>query len=480
MTSLYDLVPYPTRAEPLAHPDRIAALAALHGLPRVDVRNARVLEIGCGTGEHLLSFAAACPGATCTGIDAGRVHIERAEATRRALGLPNVRFEHADISDAQLDSYDLVICWGTFSWVPESTQQAILQRIRDHLAPDGVALLSYNTLPGWHMMGMVRDMMGFHTRHTDDPVERVAKGRELIEFLRRATSGSGSALNAWMQTMAERMAEVPDAYLLHEFLAPHNHPLHFHELAELLAAHDLRFVTESRASTCALHHFPPPVQAVLQSEQELAGGSVEHLQQCMDFLRNKRFRASLLCHAAASPTDAPLHWDGLTVRGDAEELGEVVTSTRGFTMQATGDAAVLWSLLQDPTRWWSVDELATFLPPDRLYPLLTEALQADLLVPSFHPTPVATILDDRPLAFPLARHVARLQAEVPSLLHHTVPLDDDARALLADLDGTRTHDELTDRWRARLADDEALQPGAIGGALKQLQRAGLLQARDGH
>ena len=38
-----------------------------------------------------------------------------------------------------------------------------------HLTPNGVAYVSYNVFPGWHMRGVVRDMMRFHSRKLSDP-----------------------------------------------------------------------------------------------------------------------------------------------------------------------------------------------------------------------------------------------------------------------------------------------------------------------
>jgi len=72
---------------------------------------------------------------------------------------------HASILDVDESwgQFDYVICHGVYSWVPEAVQDKILTICKANLTPNGVAYVSYNTLPGWHMRGMIRDMMRYHS-----------------------------------------------------------------------------------------------------------------------------------------------------------------------------------------------------------------------------------------------------------------------------------------------------------------------------
>ena len=74
-----------------------------------------------------------------------------------------------DVDDS-LGEFDYILCHGVFSWVTPEVQEAIFAICRTHLAPHGVAYISYNTYPGWHLREMVRDMVVFHTRHCTDGV----------------------------------------------------------------------------------------------------------------------------------------------------------------------------------------------------------------------------------------------------------------------------------------------------------------------
>ena len=50
------------------------------------------------------------------------------------------------------------------------------------LNPGGVAYLSFNALPGWHMRGMLREMLLFHVRALVAALQRLAAAREFLVF----------------------------------------------------------------------------------------------------------------------------------------------------------------------------------------------------------------------------------------------------------------------------------------------------------
>lgn len=83
--SRYDEVLYPGNAFSQAHPERLAAFAALMGLRPTPVESCRVLELGCGDGGHLIPIAAVLPGSRFIGIDLSQTAIDTANATVREL-----------------------------------------------------------------------------------------------------------------------------------------------------------------------------------------------------------------------------------------------------------------------------------------------------------------------------------------------------------------------------------------------------------
>ena len=78
----YDEVRYSNYPYAQTHPDRLATVAALHGLSTPDPATARVLEIGCGAGGNLMAMATASPGISALGVDLAAEPI--AEGRRRS------------------------------------------------------------------------------------------------------------------------------------------------------------------------------------------------------------------------------------------------------------------------------------------------------------------------------------------------------------------------------------------------------------
>src|ERR1700679_1149112 len=117
----YDSLAYPGFSFPNTHPDRLAALAILHGLSPAPVEHCRVLEIGCNEGANLIPMAYAMPKSEFVGFDLARLPIERGQERIRELGLKNISIFQGNLLDAgkELGSFDYIIAHGFYAWVPE-------------------------------------------------------------------------------------------------------------------------------------------------------------------------------------------------------------------------------------------------------------------------------------------------------------------------------------------------------------------------
>jgi len=104
---------------------------------------ARVLEVGCGTGQ--LGAFLSVGGRAVVGVDMTRASLELAGAFKRRHGLRNVNFLHGDLFDLPLqpESFDLVICKGVLMATGDA--RAGLHAICKFLRPGGYLIIGlYN------------------------------------------------------------------------------------------------------------------------------------------------------------------------------------------------------------------------------------------------------------------------------------------------------------------------------------------------
>jgi len=175
----YNEVPYPSYTFPQASPDRLATMAAVHGLKAAPPAKCRVLELGCGNGANLMSLAYLFTDSEFVGIDLSPVHINDAQSSSTSLKLANTKFLQMDLMEFDAERFgrfDYIIAHGLYSWVPQVVRERILSIYCTALEPNGIGYISYNTYPGCHVRRIISDIMKFHTAGESDPRSMVEKG----------------------------------------------------------------------------------------------------------------------------------------------------------------------------------------------------------------------------------------------------------------------------------------------------------------
>ena len=235
MRTDYDETPYPSLSYSQTHPDRLATIATLLGLNPAPVTACHVLELGSAAGGNLFPLAYALPGSRFVGIDISAAQVEEGKALLDRLGLRNVSLQQMNILDITpaFGQFDYIIAHGVYSWVPPEVREKVMQVCRDNLAPDGIAYVSYNSYPGWHMMRTIRDAMLYRTRAVSDPSERATQARAMLDFMAGAIPESnafGAFLQSYMRFLQGELKGANargNAFLLHDELEEVNDPVYF-------------------------------------------------------------------------------------------------------------------------------------------------------------------------------------------------------------------------------------------------------------
>jgi methyltransferase-like protein len=462
----YDEVPYESHPYAQTHPSRLATIATLFGLTPPPVEKCRVLELGCAAGGNIVPMAELFPESRFVGVDLSGRQIADGERIVRAAGLSNVALRHASILDVD-ESYgpfDYVLCHGVFSWVPDAVRDKILDICSKHLTPNGVAYVSYNTYPGWHMRGMIRDMMRFHALRFDSPDMRVKQARALLDFLAQSARDDGGAYSTLLRTELEHLRHQADHYLYHEHLEEVNDPVYFHQFAALAARHGLRYLGESRLTTMVSGNFAPEVQKALQ----IVAGEQVQAEQYMDFVRNRTFRETLLVKADITPNwaispDAIRTLHVTTTRqipdagGDVRSDAVVQYQTKSGMVLSTSNPVLKAAMRVLAGRWPATvpfEELDRTVyemlgaPGDGgqtlALGLLNTYLAADLV--ELHAAPIAAVPPrEKPVALASARaRLAAGEAGAANRRHELFRPSDFDRRLIPLLDGTRDRAAILD------------------------------------
>ena len=480
-SAAYDETPYPSGAFPQTHPNRLAAMARLFGVPAADPSKARVLELGCADGTNLLPMAEQAPGATFLGIDLSKVQIASGLQAVAAAGLKNVELRHQDILDfpASEGKFDYIIAHGVFSWVPDAVREKILAICADHLAENGIAYISYNAHPGWNLRRSLRDMMLFHTKNITDPKAKVHQARALLAFISESVPTENNIYGQLLKQELGFMSGQPDNFLLHDILGAENTPFYFHEFIGQAARHGMQYLSEPNIAEMLTANFSDKIRATLGQ----LNNQIVAQEQYMDFIRNRSFRQTLLCRAnvAIQRNVTPASLSRFAFRshlrnstGPIELMPGVAVGfvTGGGTQISSADAfvkALLWSLLE--TRGASAisygDLLASVRSRSRAFlgevpsnrdEIDEVTLQTNLvnlfakgLVDIYaEPVKIRTDVPEKPAVGALVCYQALHAQHIINRMHTSIPADLPSRYIIAACDGTRTHDEILSELVARV------------------------------
>ena len=457
----YDAVPYQSYPYAVTRPANLYTVGTLFGVSAPDFRTARVLELGCASGGNLIPLAFHYPDGHYIGIDFSERQIEIAAKTVSELGIKNIEFFARPFADMpSLDKFDYIICHGVYSWVDDDARNRILEICRTQLVENGLAVISYNTLPGWNMVRSLREMMLYHAKLFEDPVEKVAQAMELLRFV-RDNNPEGSAYRSVIDSEIDLLSAQTVSYVAHEHLESENSQFYFHEFAAALGRHGLQYVGDSNITQMYVDNMPEAAAEKLKAVTDIL-----RQQQYMDFVRNRRFRSSIVC-SEMTEVNRNLRQEAIhdfylssSIMPDEADIKAETADTRFrdrsgivvFTAH-TKEVAVLFSELSESRRPIKSGDLVDMAARNldgadrealrKLIEKLGLQLALKGLISLYAESGShVTHVSEMPEASRLARHQAPLHGWATNAWHEKINHDHFTRVLIGYLDGSNSLDDL--------------------------------------
>ncbi len=456
---------------PRSQPERLFVVGSVHGLTPKDAASARVLELHCGSGQNLLALAERYPESTWVGVDPNPRFVAMARQSAAELELTNVAFHHVA---SALDQFDYILASEVFSYQDEGGQEKLLQTCATHLAPAGLAYVSYNTYPGWSLQEMLLRMMRFDAEGGRTPHERISRARLLLDFLSTSMTNSENLYEAAVQANLGHLVEQTDAQLRHESLERRNQPVYFRQFIAQARSHGLQLVGDCTLGVRGSDFLDPDLELQLD---RITTDPVQK-EQYRDVVRNRSLRQSVLCRQDLQIERAPKAevLKGLFIEApigcEAEEANLKSTDpdsfmTRSGVRLSTGAPLVKAALVHLGAIWPNyiayVDLLEaarqrvqavsrrTITDEDvvRLQESLLECGLKGIIELHSQPQSFTTEVSARPLASPVARWQARREDIITNRSFEAVRLELLDREVIGLLDGTRETPQIVEELAAR-------------------------------
>lgn len=275
-------------AVPESHPGRLAAIATLMGVVPGPVECGRILVIGCLDGGNLASLAQSLPSASFVGLERDAASVDETRGLIAALNLPNVEIH--ECGDAVLagvrGQFDLIITQKDAARGSLGAIEAFFEGCAAHLAEDGLFYFEYSTLPGASISAIVGELArlaGTDSGATNDRLERVRATIALVAD--QLPDGRGSYGQLFRDEADRLLALDPDDTAP---LSPFS-PMYFHQVEAIARRFGLRQIADARLGSWWSAQPSELRQVVEQASSEPAAR-----EQVLDFLRNRRYRRSVL------------------------------------------------------------------------------------------------------------------------------------------------------------------------------------------
>jgi predicted O-linked N-acetylglucosamine transferase (SPINDLY family) len=282
-----------------ATPLQLHAAAHLYGVRLADLEQARVLHLGCHTGEALLPFALMYPKARVVGVDMDAARIEAGREQAAALGAANLELRALawETLDDGLGEFDYIIAQDIHTRVPSQSLEVLLALCRRSLSAAGVAMIGYRTYPGWKSAEILREAMQMHIQGAQSDAELIGKARGVLSLMEEGMA-LDNPYGGMLRGLVQGIRAGSDDQLVKDYLLGGIPACYFAEFATLAQDAGLAYVGDSQPHTEVPQAYGNHVG--LMNSLVALGKPKTLRQQYLDFSVGRATRLSLVGHGAAA------------------------------------------------------------------------------------------------------------------------------------------------------------------------------------
>jgi SAM-dependent methyltransferase len=293
--------PYQGKAFPHGHPDHLAAVARLFGLDPAPRERCRVLELGCGDGWNLIPMAEELSGSEFVGVDLDAARLAPGLSAKQQLGLGALELLVEDVANLgeKLGRFDYIVAHGVYSWTSEAVRAVFFEKVRSLLSDRGIAYVSANVYPGWHLIDSARNLALFHAH-----VKAPQAGEPFLKELRQVARFVADQMprdtppRALFSEQYRGLSGMSD-YILNFDQLTNASPDYFEPLVRRAERSGLRYVTDAILLGGQSVRLPPNARRGIA---ELTQDPILR-EQYADFCLLPSFRQLVLAAGAVKPAE---------------------------------------------------------------------------------------------------------------------------------------------------------------------------------
>ncbi len=202
-------------------------------------------EIGCGHGQTIAINAAANPNSQFYGLDINPIHIESVNRYKDNLGIKNLQGLQADILQPQdLPQMDFIVAHGFISWVHPKITDGLFEFIKNHLAPGGIALISYDSFPGCSHRVQLAKIIQRNIHKTQDVSKGILQSIEYMKWMQEKDCGLFKMFPA-MHVEIDRAGTLQN--IAHHYGNDHYYGFYFEDVNQLATDIGLEYASNLTA-----------------------------------------------------------------------------------------------------------------------------------------------------------------------------------------------------------------------------------------